>query len=125
MANRGQDFTGFQIPCAPGEFTPECLTAILRRSGVIQQSKVDSVQVQEQSVGLVGQAAHLKLTYDREEPGAPSEIFAKLPSASAEVRAKLSQQRLEQRHEVGVRIHCKPGSARKRSCVKRTSCAPT
>ena len=90
MANRGQDFTGFQIPCAPGEFTPECLTAILRRSGVIQQSKVESVQVQEHPVGFVGQAAHLKLTYDREEPGAPSEIFAKLPSASAEVRAKLN-----------------------------------
>jgi hypothetical protein len=90
MANSGQDFTGLQIPCAPGEFTPECLTAILRRSGVIQQSKVESVQVQEQSIGFVGQAAHLKLTYDREEPGAPSEIFAKLSSASAELRAKLN-----------------------------------
>ena len=90
MANGGQDFTGLQIPCAPGEFTPECLTAILRRSGVIQQSKVESVEVQEQSVGFVAQAAHLKLTYDREEPGAPSEIFAKLSSASVELRARLN-----------------------------------
>lgn len=90
MANSGQDFAGLQIPRAPGEFTPECLTVILRLSGVIQQSKVESVQVQEHSVGFAGQAAHLKLTHDREEPGAPAELFAKLPSASAEVRAKLN-----------------------------------
>ena len=90
MADRGQDLTGLQIPCAPGQFTPECLTAILRRSGVIQQSQVESVQVQEQLIGFVGQAAHLKLTYDREEPGAPTDMFAKLSSASAEVRAKLN-----------------------------------
>ena len=90
MANTGQDLTGLKIPCAPGQFTAECLTAILRRSGVIQQSKVESVQVQEQCVGFVGQAAHLNLTYDRHEPGAPTNMFAKLSSASAEVRAKLN-----------------------------------
>lgn len=81
---------GRELPCAPEEFTPECLTALLRLSGTIRESAVRQVEVRAlpAGTGLVGQTAHLFLTYDRPEAGAPVEVFAKLSSADAELRAR-------------------------------------
>jgi hypothetical protein len=78
------------IPCTPGEFTPRCLTALLRRSGTLQHSNVVAVELAPLAAGLgyVGQSALLKLTYDNPEPNAPERVFAKLSSADPETRAK-------------------------------------
>ena len=39
--------------------------------------------------GFVGQTAHLLIEYDRAEPGAPASLFAKLSSASPQVREQM------------------------------------
>jgi len=85
------DLRRIQIPCGPDEITPDCLTAILRQSRVLRESAVERVDVTAVPAGsgFVGQAAHLRLTYDRPEALAPAEMFAKLSSADGTVRAKL------------------------------------
>jgi hypothetical protein len=51
IATNGFDCARLQIPCAPGEFTPELLTGILRKSGTLREGAVESVEVEEAPVG--------------------------------------------------------------------------
>jgi hypothetical protein len=83
--------TGTEIPATPGEITAEYLTAVLRESGTIKDNSVKSVAVETVPAGsgFAGQAAHLKVEYEREERGAPKTMFAKMSSANAEIRSKL------------------------------------
>jgi hypothetical protein len=80
-----------KIPATPDAITPEWLTTTLRESGAIRGATVQSVSVQPVPAGsgFVGQAAHLRLTYDRPEEGAPAAMFAKLSSAVPQVREQL------------------------------------
>jgi len=73
-----------KLPTTPEAITPEWLTHALGWS--IQSVEVEPVPA---GSGFVGQAAHLRLTYDRPEEGAPTAMFAKLSSAVPEVREKL------------------------------------
>ena len=72
------------IPQGPEELTPEWLTSALRESGIIGDATVTSLKrttIGEGS-GFIGQLALLDVTYDKEYPGAPSSIVAKMPGAS-------------------------------------------
>ncbi len=91
-SNREIEPKEIQIPRAPEEFTPEVLTALLRQAGVLREGAVERVEVTAVPAGsgFMGQAAHLKLTYDREEGDAPAQIFAKLSSADENLRARLN-----------------------------------
>src|SRR5579863_9949006 len=84
------------IPATPDAITPQWLTAALRGSGAIENAEVVSISVQPVAAGsgFVGQSARLHIAYDREEPGAPATLFAKLSSADPVVREKLRTVRL-------------------------------
>jgi hypothetical protein len=79
------------IPASLGEISTEWLTAAFRSTGRIKDSVVVSLDLQpvDAGRGLSGQAARLRLGYDRDEPGAPSTVFAKLSPESPEVRQQL------------------------------------
>ena len=73
-----------KIPATPEAITPEWLTHALGCA-------VESVEVEPVAAGsgFVGQAAHLRVTYEHPEGGAPVAMFAKLSSAVPEVREQL------------------------------------
>ena len=73
-----------KLPTTPEAITPEWLTDTL--GWPVQSVEVEPVPA---GSGFVGQAAHLRLTYDRPEEGAPTAMFAKLSPAVPEVREKL------------------------------------
>ena len=73
-----------KLPTTPEAITPEWLTHALGWS--VQSVEVEPVPA---GSGFVGQAAHLRLTYDRPEEGAPTAMFAKLSSPVPEVREQL------------------------------------
>ena len=77
--------TNGKIPRSPEEITPEWLTSTLRDAGVISGARVTSVETESigAGAGLFGQLARLRLGYDREEPGAPASLIAKLPTTHA------------------------------------------
>src|SRR3990172_8382812 len=77
--------TNGKIPRSPEEITPEWLTSTLRDAGVISGARVTSVETESigAGAGLFGQLARLRLAYDREEPGAPASLIAKLPTTHA------------------------------------------
>lgn len=70
------------VPRSPGEITPEWLSGALRQNGVIRDASVVSVSAESigAGAGFLGQLARLSLTYDRDEPGAPRSVIAKLPA---------------------------------------------
>lgn len=72
------------IPGAPGDITPAWLTDALREGGVIRESAVTACDVRTigEGSGFIGQLAQIRPTYDRNEPGAPASIIAKMPGAS-------------------------------------------
>src|SRR6266540_4049881 len=77
------------IPAGPQDLTPEWLTAALRRGCAIRAAAVTSVETMPlgEGAGFMGQLARVKPTYDRDEPGAPQSLVAKLPSGIPENRA--------------------------------------
>jgi hypothetical protein len=70
------------IPRSPDEITPEWLTRALRDGGVIGEANVTSVSPEPigAGAGFLGQLAKVTVTYDREEPGVPASLIAKLPA---------------------------------------------
>lgn len=75
--------TSLNIPASMDEVTPEWLTAALRSRGVLREARVvEAPRVQiGQGVGILGELARVTLRYDREEPGAPATLIAKIPTA--------------------------------------------
>ena len=71
------------IPATMDEVTPAWLTAALRESGVLKTATVTSADrvTIGVGVGLLGDIARVTLTYDRDEPGAPATLVAKIPTA--------------------------------------------
>ena len=71
------------IPSTLDEVTADWLTAALRASGVLREARVSAVdQVRVGAgVGILGELARATLTYDREEPGAPRTLIAKIPTS--------------------------------------------
>lgn len=77
------------IPASPGHVTPEWLTAALRRSGHLPDGT--SVRAIEQEpigvgVGILGELARLRPTYDGPAGGAPKSMIAKSPTQAPENR---------------------------------------
>jgi hypothetical protein len=100
------------IPGDAASLTPVWLTAALRRAGALHHASVTSVRhdVVGEVQGFTGQVTRLRLTYDRDEPGAPVSLVAKLPAASAEVRAALHGFGLYEREVCFYREIAAPGS---------------
>jgi hypothetical protein len=69
------------IPQTLDELTPEWLTATLRAAGALEQASVRGVEreVLGAGEGFLGILARLSLDLDRDEPGAPRSLIAKLP----------------------------------------------
>lgn len=75
--------TRLPIPATMAEVTSEWLTGALRASGKIREATVTAsprVQI-GQGVGILGELARVTLEYDRNEPGAPKTVIAKIPTA--------------------------------------------
>jgi thiamine kinase-like enzyme len=72
------------MPQNPGEFNAEWLTMALRKGGAIKDASVTAIDVRTigEGAGFIGQLAQIRPTYDRDEPGAPVSIIAKMPGAS-------------------------------------------
>jgi hypothetical protein len=72
----------------PESVTPERLTSLLRKGGVLDTASVTGVttSVIGAGAGFMGQLIHATLTYDRQEPDAPATLIVKLPAAHPENR---------------------------------------
>jgi hypothetical protein len=70
------------IPTTMDEVTPAWLTAALREGGAIKNATVTAIEKETigVGVGILGDLARMTMTYDRDEPGAPKTIVAKLPT---------------------------------------------
>ncbi len=75
--------TRLTIPATMPDLTPQWLTAALRAGGVVKRSSVTGVERESIGVGIgiLGELARITLSYDRPEPGAPTSLVAKLPTA--------------------------------------------
>ena len=62
----------------PAEATPERLTAVLRRAGVLTRGEVVDVAVETSRDTLISRIARLRLTYDRGDDGGPPHVFFKM-----------------------------------------------
>ena len=67
----------------PAEATPERLTAVLRRAGVLARGEVVDVAVETSRDTLISRIARLRLTYDRGDDAGPSHVFFKTSRADA------------------------------------------
>ena len=76
------------IPDGPKELTPLWLTEALRKSGVITEATVESVQIDPASVrkGNLGRLDRILLEYDRVEHGAPASMIAKFHPPEIDLR---------------------------------------
>jgi len=65
-----------KLPAGPTELTAGWLTRALRETGVISDASVTGLdhEVIGQGVGVLGQLARFKLTYDNPEEGAPGSL---------------------------------------------------
>src|SRR6266568_2423240 len=61
----------------PAEATPERLTAVLRRAGVLTRGEVVDVAVETSRDTLISRIARLRLTYARGDDAGPSHVFFK------------------------------------------------
>src|SRR3989442_3258712 len=61
----------------PAEATPERLTAVLRRAGVLTRGEVVDVAVETSRDTLISRVARLRLTYARGDDAGPSHVFFK------------------------------------------------
>jgi hypothetical protein len=70
------------IPATMDEVTPQWLTQALRAGGVIDNATVTAAEKETigVGVGILGDLARVTPTYDRDEPGAPRTLVAKLPT---------------------------------------------
>jgi hypothetical protein len=81
------------VPVTLDQITPEWLTPVLRKAGLLEDQAVRSVGVEplHTSQGSTSQLVRLCLEYDVPTPGAPASLIAKLPHPTAEVRAAISE----------------------------------
>lgn len=88
-----------RIPMSPDQFTPEWLTAALRRSGTLREASVVSVVPSSlgEGFGLLGSLARLSLGYDRHEAGAPASVIVKFPAIPEMNRGLARQFRVYER----------------------------
>lgn len=75
--------TSLSIPATMDEVTPEWLTAALRERGHLREARVVEAPRERigAGIGILGELARITLVYDREEPGAPATLIAKIPTA--------------------------------------------
>lgn len=75
-----------KIPTRLEEVTAGWLTEALVSTGVIANSRVESVDVQRLGGGFLGQYARLGILYDDDEDNAPGSLFVKLASRNRSLR---------------------------------------
>jgi hypothetical protein len=83
--------TEISIPANPSSVTPEWLTAVLRRSGVLHDgASVASIELEPlgAGVGVMGELARVRLSYDQAVPAAPASVIVKSPTSAEENRAQ-------------------------------------
>ncbi len=76
--------TNLPIPTKMDDIDSQWLTAALREGGVIgaETNVIASPRVTiGQGVGILGELARVTLEYDRDEPGAPKTLIAKIPTS--------------------------------------------
>jgi hypothetical protein len=66
--------------------TPPWLTDVLRQAGRIDAAHVSSLDAQPVGTGQMGDSVRFRLTYDRDEPGAPASVVVKFAAADATSR---------------------------------------
>lgn len=71
----------------PDDVTPDWLTGVLRRDGLLDQAAVTTVTREPVGAGLMGVCTRLGLTLDRHEPMAPASVIAKFAAADEGTRA--------------------------------------
>jgi hypothetical protein len=69
------------------DLTAEWMTQVLKQAGTIRDASVASLESTVIGTGQLGQVVRVELAYDREEPGAPRTLIAKLASANETSRA--------------------------------------
>ena len=76
------------IPEQPEQLTAEWLTGVLLERGILKSAKVIAVDREPigDGEGFLGVVTRLTLTLDREEPGVPKTLIAKLPTTVKENR---------------------------------------
>ena len=91
-----------KLPAGPKEVTADWLTGALRETGVISDATLTGLdyEIIGEGVGVLGQLARFKLTYDQPEDGAPASLVGKFPAAMQENRDLANLFRFYQR-EVG------------------------
>lgn len=77
-----------RLPAGPKEVTADWLTGALRETGVISSATVTALdyEIIGEGVGVLGQLARFKLTFDKPEDGAPDSLVGKFPAAMQENR---------------------------------------
>jgi len=77
-----------RLPAGPTELTTEWLTSALRETGTISSAAVTGFdyEIIGEGVGVLGQLARFRLTYDKPEDGAPASLVGKFPAAMQENR---------------------------------------
>lgn len=83
MAPRSKAF----IPNAPGELTPEWITAALRRTGA--QGSVTGLTVEPLSdggIGMTGQTVRVRLECSADADGIPDTVIAKFAASDPQTR---------------------------------------
>ena len=79
--------TELLLPQSSGDLSAGWFDSALRVAGVIDSATVTSIRVEPLEGGTGASVTRVKLDYDRDEPGAPSTLIAKLPSpAGSEAR---------------------------------------
>jgi thiamine kinase-like enzyme len=77
-----------EIPVDVGDITPDWLTGCLRDSRVVTQARVVSIEARPMGFkGMTGQISQLLISYDQNEPGAPSSVVAKFSAPDPNERA--------------------------------------
>jgi hypothetical protein len=76
------------VPADADEITLEWLTAALHKAGVLDQTRVTSIQSAPiGQLGFTGQIRRLDISYDKPEPGPPRSLVAKFSATHPEARA--------------------------------------
>ncbi len=71
----------------PEAVSPEWLTHVLRRAGLLERAVVDSFSTQTVGTGQMGTSVRYTLSYDHREETAPRSVVCKFASADATSRA--------------------------------------
>jgi hypothetical protein len=90
------------FPRTVDEITPEWLTQVLRESGAITGSGVESFSSIEIGAdqGLQGEVSRLALTYQKSDPQGPESVIVKLSLADDERRAGVNLRGFSEREAV-------------------------